>query len=456
MRIFRDEASLSANPHLWSSITEALDESSWFVLLMSPDAAESRWVNDEVEYWLEHKDPGRIIPVLTDGEFGWANDDISGDSFPRALVGAFTDEPRWVDLRFARTEEQLDLNNPTFSAAIADIASPIRGVPKDELESEEVRQHRRSIRTAWAAGAGLLILAVLAGAAALYAIDQRDATAEQRDLAEQSAAEAESQRDTASVAAQSEAEARSLAEQETERANTAASYMLDYINQLSGADAPVGDYYKLADFTPSDRVADSLPDSERLDFLFESCSATACRRDAAFINEEHTLSNGVWPAYRPFHIRHGFVNQSDQPLTHNAGYDLRVYITRLVGPELPAQAFQLDTHYLFFSDYLVRELSDACGPSVALQEEILPCDRFVHEFPEGLPPGRYAFWVEWIAPCSTWPIADMCTTTFQRISLFASSVESPFINETWNEGDQLPYDPWDAFDTMPIPPGSTP
>ena len=90
----------------------------------------------------------------------WADNDIVSDAAPLALVGAFTDEPRWVDLRFARTEEQLDLNNPAFSAAIADIASPIRGVPKDELLSEEVRQHRRTVRTAWAAGIVVLLLGV--------------------------------------------------------------------------------------------------------------------------------------------------------------------------------------------------------------------------------------------------------------------------------------------------------
>ena len=36
LRIFRDESSLSANPHLWASITHALDRSGWFVLLLSP------------------------------------------------------------------------------------------------------------------------------------------------------------------------------------------------------------------------------------------------------------------------------------------------------------------------------------------------------------------------------------------------------------------------------------
>ena len=174
VRIFRDESSLSANPHLWSSITDALDTSDWFVLLLSPEAAGSPWVNNEVDYWLEHKDPDRIIPMLTDGEFAWADGDIVSDAAPPALQGAFSDEPRWVDLRFAHTDEQLDLKNPAFLAAVADVASAIRGVPKDELESEEVKQHRRTKRTAWAAGGGLVVLLVLAVAAAVFALDQRD------------------------------------------------------------------------------------------------------------------------------------------------------------------------------------------------------------------------------------------------------------------------------------------
>ena len=227
VRMFRDESSLAANPHLWSSITDALDKSGWFVLLLSPDAAESPWVNNEVEYWLEHKDPDRIIPVLTDGEFAWADDDIVSDAAPPALVGAFSDEPRWVDLRFARTEEQLDLKNPRFSATIADVASAIRGVPKDELESEEVRQHRRTTRTAWAAGVGLVALLVLAVAAAVFALDQRNeaqqlagAEATARLEADANAAEAAS---NAEDAAANAVEADANAAQAQQNANLARS-----------------------------------------------------------------------------------------------------------------------------------------------------------------------------------------------------------------------------------------
>ncbi len=201
LRIFRDEAALAANPHLWGSIIEAMGDSDWLVLLLSPKAAASEWVNREVEWWLEHQNPGRIIPVVTDGEFAWGDRDLDGDAVPPALRGTFSDEPRWVDLRFARTEEQVDLKNPQFSAAVADIASAIRGIPKDELASEEVRQHRRTVRTAWAAAIALLALVVVAGAAAVYANGQR-ITAEaneaeanaQREIAEQQTAAAEQQR----------------------------------------------------------------------------------------------------------------------------------------------------------------------------------------------------------------------------------------------------------------------
>jgi hypothetical protein len=213
VRIFRDESSLSANPHLWSSIAKALDSSSWFVLLLSPDAAQSPWVNQEIEYWKAHRDAARILPVLTDGHFAWNGTNVTGDSAPQALQGVFTEEPRWVDLRFAREEDQLDLKNPRFSSAVADIASALRGVPKDELESEEVRQHRRTIRTAWAAAA---LVGVLGVAATLFAIQSAANAREaetQRLAAETEADRANEEAERADANAEAEAGARIEAEE---------------------------------------------------------------------------------------------------------------------------------------------------------------------------------------------------------------------------------------------------
>ncbi|MGB6162316.1 MAG: TIR domain-containing protein [Pseudonocardiaceae bacterium] len=125
LRVFRDTTNLAANPDLWASIEQALDASAWLVLMASPNAAWSPWVNREVTWWLAHKPPGRLLVVLTEGEFTWA-DDASGDgaraALPPALRGAFAEEPRWVDLRWLRDVGQA---NPRLRECVADIAAAV-------------------------------------------------------------------------------------------------------------------------------------------------------------------------------------------------------------------------------------------------------------------------------------------------------------------------------------------
>ncbi|MBA2641848.1 MAG: PD40 domain-containing protein [Actinobacteria bacterium] len=189
MRIFRDEASLSADPALWTSIVRALDRSRHFLLLASPQAAASRWVAREAAHWCETKPSDRILIALTDGELHW--DDVRSDfdwkrttALPETLRGAFSEEPRFVDLRWARTEEHLSLSHANFRNAVADLAAPLHGVPKDVLASEEVRQHRRTIRVA---RAGALVLACLTAAAlffGVFALRQRDEAQRQLRLSQ--------------------------------------------------------------------------------------------------------------------------------------------------------------------------------------------------------------------------------------------------------------------------------
>src|SRR3712207_2231637 len=73
VHVFRDETSLSANPGLWFSIEQALRNAEFFILLASPEAARSPWVDREVTYWLQHKSPASFLIVLTDGELVWNN-----------------------------------------------------------------------------------------------------------------------------------------------------------------------------------------------------------------------------------------------------------------------------------------------------------------------------------------------------------------------------------------------
>jgi WD40 repeat protein len=189
LRVFRDQTGLSANPHLWTSIVDALDSSRWFILLSSPDAARSEWVGREIAHWVEHEGAERILPVVTDGTWSW--DEGAGDLDHRstaahpALFGVFQEEPRHVDLTWARSEVQVDPRDGRFLDAVAELAAPLRGVAKDELAGEEVRQHRRTIRTARAAATALAVLLVAAVVAATLAFVQRGEARDQRARAEE-------------------------------------------------------------------------------------------------------------------------------------------------------------------------------------------------------------------------------------------------------------------------------
>jgi tetratricopeptide (TPR) repeat protein len=164
-RVFRDDTSLSATPHLWPSIEKALSESRHLILLASPEAASSPWIAKEIDYWLRHKSSDTLFIGLTAGELAWDNNKGNfkwtvETPLPEVLKERFSSEPKWVDLSAYR-----DGANPRNAKLIdlgADFAAAIRGMPKEDLMSEEVRQQRRARRLAVGAAASLLILAAAA------------------------------------------------------------------------------------------------------------------------------------------------------------------------------------------------------------------------------------------------------------------------------------------------------
>jgi hypothetical protein len=188
MRVFRDMTSLSANAALWPSIVDALQASEWFLLLAREAAAQSPWVRKEISWWIANRPVDHFLILLADGDIVW--DETSGDfdstrttALPaEVLRGRFTGEPRWVDFRWAVDPSNLSLRHTQVRAAILDIAAPLLGRPKDALDSEEVRQHRRTKRIATAAGIGLVGLTISSVAAGLIANQQRK-SALSRELA---------------------------------------------------------------------------------------------------------------------------------------------------------------------------------------------------------------------------------------------------------------------------------
>jgi WD40 repeat protein len=113
------------------------------------------------------------------------------------LRDVFDEEPRYVDLRWARAEEHLSSRHPRFRDCVADLAVPLHGRDKDELVGEDVRQHRRTVRLARSAVAVLTALALAASGAAVIAVRERnDARTQARlSLSRQLAAQADATRD---------------------------------------------------------------------------------------------------------------------------------------------------------------------------------------------------------------------------------------------------------------------
>ena len=181
LQVFRDQTSLAASPHLWTTIEEALSDSSWLILMASPESAQSGWVAREISWWRAHRPMNHLLVVVTGGDLVW--DESAGDldwaattALPEQVLGhAFREEPRWVDLRWARDQAgRLRSADPRLQDAVADLAAAIRHVPKDSLIGEHIRRRRRAVRAVAAAAAALVVLLAFSLTAAFIAQGQRD------------------------------------------------------------------------------------------------------------------------------------------------------------------------------------------------------------------------------------------------------------------------------------------
>jgi len=142
-----------------------------------------------VDHWCRSKPKENVLVALTEGELVWDDtrsdfDWEESDALPPALRGQFAHEPRYVDLRWAHSSDDLSLRHPQFRDAVADLAAPLHGVPKDLLAGEEVRQHRRTVRVARTAVLALACLTAAAAGFGVLALQQRDHARQQLRVAQ--------------------------------------------------------------------------------------------------------------------------------------------------------------------------------------------------------------------------------------------------------------------------------
>ena len=177
LRVFRDDTDLTASPDLWGRITDALDRSHFFIATLSPEAAQSHWVNKEISYWLEHRGRDQLMLVVASGRLQWDEaaarfDSQTSDAAPPALTepGSLPVEPLFIDVS---DDAPWDYRTSAFRDKITSLAAPIHGRPKDQLASDDLREQRRFRRLRAAAIAGLVVLTAISVVAAVIAIAQR-------------------------------------------------------------------------------------------------------------------------------------------------------------------------------------------------------------------------------------------------------------------------------------------
>jgi sugar lactone lactonase YvrE len=173
-----------------------------------------------------------------------------------------------------------------------------------------------------------------------------------------------------------------------------------------------------------------VPAGPRLDFLYEFCDP-GCFRDAVSVTGDNPKVRAEEPAGDDrFFVRHGFINNGPEALGDE--FDVVMYLTRWSGPEPSDGGFEIGQTYRFTSDFVLRGITDECGPTYRTQSEPQTCEWFVHDFPDGIPQGRYDLWTVWRAPCSAWidlGFTERCDRPDEVVSLFSSGVNSPFGSE---------------------------
>jgi tetratricopeptide (TPR) repeat protein len=181
--IFRDQHDLSAGDDLAVEIEAALAASQFLIVLCSPIAANSRWMNLEIESFKRTRPEGCVLAAIASGE-PFASD-MPGredeECFPLALRYKY-------DRRQHRTEKRAEPLAADFREegegrrlAFLKLVAGMLGVGLDELvQRDQTRRQRRLAVLAAASLAGMAVTSTLAVAA----IQARDSAREQRRQAE--------------------------------------------------------------------------------------------------------------------------------------------------------------------------------------------------------------------------------------------------------------------------------
>jgi tetratricopeptide (TPR) repeat protein len=181
--IFRDRHELAAASDLGEEIEEAITGSRFLIVLCSPAAAKSHWINEEIACFKRLHREDRILAAIIDGE-PFASDDPDEEAeecFPPSLRVRFDSRGRPTTQRAEPIAADLREEGDGRKMGLLKIAAGMMGVGLDDLAQREAqRRHRRLYAITAASVVGMLFTSGLA----YTAIDARDEARDQRREAE--------------------------------------------------------------------------------------------------------------------------------------------------------------------------------------------------------------------------------------------------------------------------------
>ncbi|MEM9654533.1 MAG: hypothetical protein AAGA65_20745, partial [Actinomycetota bacterium] len=165
------------------------------ILVVSAASAASPQFDREVAAWVEaNGTDGVLLVVLADDQFRWGDPESASFAYvPDSVRSGLSDEPRHLQISPGRLESELTLRDGDFRDQIAQLVASVRGVPKDEVDGEDIRQQRRRNQLAFSALGAVIALLTAAGALVLVARNQQQAADEQEIRAQEATEEAQAQ-----------------------------------------------------------------------------------------------------------------------------------------------------------------------------------------------------------------------------------------------------------------------
>ena len=181
--IFRDRQELAAASDLGHTIREALAASRCLIVLCSPDAAQSRWTNEEIIAFKKRHPSGCVLAAIVDGEpFASELPGHEGEEcFPPALRQRFDSRGRPTGKRAEPIAADLRPTGDGRQLGLLKIVAGMLGVGLDDLvQRDQQRRHKRLTYIAAASLTGM----VLTSGLAVFAFEKRDEARDQRREAE--------------------------------------------------------------------------------------------------------------------------------------------------------------------------------------------------------------------------------------------------------------------------------